>query len=191
MTTHKRTTAAVLLVLAAALTACQPVTTPTPPVAPNPSVSPAETEQERLMRLDKTAAEKAYLTTNAEAERLAMSGGASKPTKVLTDNTSGSYLKVMMNDLSVLKKNGWRTDQKTVSSVTANRGWSPTEVGLTACEDASQVRLLDKADKEANQDRPRMFVQTLTANKISGRWKISDVDSKIVKTFSNEAGCEP
>lgn len=189
MIRHKRTMAAVVLVLAA-LTACQPVTTPTPPVAPSPNVSTAETEQERLMRLDKTAAEKAYLTATAEADRLARIGGATNPTKALTDNLGGSYLKFMMeNDLGVLKKNGWRTDRAGIVSVTANRGWSPAELGLTACEDASQVRLLDKAGKEVNKDRPRQFVQTLTASKIKGRWKITNAESKVVKTFDRE-GCE-
>ena len=141
------------------------------------------------MRLDKEAAEKAYATASKESNRLGMAGGASKPTKILTDNASGVYLEVQMDDLSFLKSRGYRADMGAKTSVTANGGWSAKEIGLTACEDASKVRLLDRSGKEVRKDRPKRFVQTLTASKIDGRWKITDVNSKIVKTFRNEGGC--
>ncbi len=194
MTKAKRALAAVagLVLTAASLTGCQwlvdhtPLPTPAPPTT---SATPPETAQERLMRLDKEAAVKAYSVATAEGVRLAMSGGALKPTTILDDNTAGRYLSTQMNGLKGLKEDGLRTDRRPVDSVTADGGWSPTELGLTACEDASKVRLLDKSGHEVLKDRPRMFVQTITVKKIDGRWKLYDLRSKIVKTFAHEDGC--
>ena len=39
----------------------------------------------------------------------------------------------------------------------------PTELGLTACEDGSKVKLLNKQGEVVAKDRPMRFVQTLTA----------------------------
>jgi len=163
--------------------------TPLPTLEPTTAGAPAETTQERTMRLDKEAAEKAYALVSKESNRLGMAGGASKPTKILTDNADGIYLEVQMNDLSFLKSNGYRADMGAKTIVTANGGWSAKKIGLTACEDASKLRLLNKSGKEVEKDRPKRFVQTLTATRVDGRWKITGVDSKIVKTFRTESGC--
>ena len=175
----------------AGLTSCELLAgqVPLPPPGPTTTSTPAETDQERTIRLDKEATEKAYTATNTEGTRLARAGGASKPTRILNDNADGIYLEVQMKGLRFLKSNGYRADRASRTSVTANGGWSAKEIGLTACEDASEVRLLDKSGKEVRKDRPKRFVQTLTATKVDGRWKITDVDSKIVKTFRNEGGC--
>jgi uncharacterized protein YciI len=154
-----------------------------------PSPTPTENAQERQQRLDFEAAEKAYLTAFAESGRLAMSGGTSKPTKVLLDNIGGQYLAGQLNDLKVLKQNGWRADRPSTTSVSADGGWSPEELTLKACEDGSKLKLLDKNGREVGKDRPMRFVQTLTATRDSGRWKITDVSSDIVKTFANVSGC--
>lgn len=196
MTARTRTVAAAAaaVLVGATVTGCEllshlPAPPPDPPKA-TAATTPTETAQERTMRLDKEAAEKAYQVTAAEGARLAMLGGASSPTKILTDNTTGAYLDVRMTGLRTLKSKGWRTDRPGETSVIANGGWSPNEIGLTACEDSSKVRLLDQSGKEVNEDRRRRFIQTLTAKKVDGRWKIADVDSKIVKSFENE-GCNP
>ena len=175
----------------AGLTACDLIAqhTPLPTSEPTTANTPTETKQERTIRLDKEAAEKAYTLVSKESNRLGMAGGASKPTRILTDNADGTYLEVQMNDLSFLKLKGYRASTGAKTIVTANGGWSAKEVGLTACEDASKLRLLDKSGKEVEKNRPKRFVQTLTATRIDGRWKITDVDSKIVKTFRNESGC--
>lgn len=201
MTTRARTAAAATAAAAvtlslASLAGCQylaqyaPQPTPNPTTASSSSSSPAETSRERTIRLDKVAAVKAYKAVDAEHLRLALAGGASKPTKVLTDNAGGVYLQVQMKGLRLFKSKGYRVDSAPTSTVTADGGWSAKELGLTACEDASKVRLLDKSGKEIRKDRPKRFVQTLTATKVDGRWKITDVDSKIVKTFRNEGGCQ-
>ena len=186
------------LALAAALVAggCTPdepkqSTSPSPAMTASASPTPTENAQERQQRLDREAAENAYRTSDKELARLAMAGGASKPTKILRATTAGDYLAVQMSDLKDLKKRGWRADRPIRSSVVADGGWSATEIGLTACEDASQVRLLKKNGKADKNDRPARGVQTLTATKVAGGWKITDVDTKFVKSFDGEPGCQP
>jgi hypothetical protein len=120
-----------------------------------------------------------------------MAGGASQPTKTLAENFAGKYLEVQVDDLKTLKSNGWRTDRPTEFSVAATGGWSPSSLELTACEDATKVRLLDESNKEVAEDRPRRFVQTLTATKVDGRWKITGLESQVVEAFDTEPGCQP
>lgn len=195
MTTKTRLTAlaACLTITVTSLSGCQWLaqqTTPSFDPTPTSTATPIETAQERQMRLDQDAAEKAYTAANKEADRLAMAGGASKATAILKLTTTGTYLDVQMDGLRTLKDEGWRTDRPGNYTVTANGGWSPTEIGLTACEDATKVRLLNKNGKEVSKERPRRFVQTLTATKVGTHWKITDVDSKVVKTFDHESGCQ-
>ena len=169
----------------------EPTPSPSPSLtATSPAPTPTENAQERQQRLDREAAETAYRTADKELARLAMAGGASKPTKVLLATTGGDYLEVQMSDLKYFKEHGWRADRAVRSAVVANGGWSPTKIGLTACEDGSQVRLLNKRGKEVEKSRPRRTVQTLTATKTSGVWKITDLDTKFVKTFEGEPGCQ-
>lgn len=197
MVKRLRVVACGLTVLAALLvSSCTPEsgttqsTAPSPPATASTSPTPTENAQEREQRLDREAAENAYLTADKELARLAMAGGASKPTKVLLTTTAGTYLEVQMSDLKYFKKHGWRADRPVRSSVVADGGWSPTEIGLTACEDGSQVRLLNKSGKEVEKNRPRRLIQTLTATKVSGTWKITDMEAtKTVKSFENESGC--
>lgn len=167
-----------------------PGTSPTPSVSSvAPSPSPTENAQERLQRLDFEAAEKAYLTAAQETDRLAVRGGASKATPALAENTMGTYLDFQMEGLRTLRDEGWRSDRAGVVAVTARGGWSETELTFTACEDSSKVKLINKDGKEVQKDRPRRFMQELTATRADGRWKISDVDSTVVKSFDNPAGC--
>lgn len=185
-----------VLVLGLLVAGCTPDPGPTPTVTPVPSVTsatpsptPTENAQERQQRLDFEAAEKAYLTARQETERLAMSGGVRKATRVMKENLAGTYLGVQVDDLRTLKDNGWRTDRPTSVRVSADGGWSATELALTACEDATKVRLLDEDGVEVAEDRPRRFVQSLKATRVDGRWKISGLESKPVKTFDDESGC--
>jgi len=167
-----------------------PSATPPPSVAsPSPRPTPTENAQERQQRLDFEAAEKAYLTADAETARLALKGGANNPTKVLLATATGQYLDVQVEDLRTLKMNGWRADRPLRTSVSADGGWSPKEIGLTACEDGSEVKLLDQEGKEVAKDRHRRFVQKLTAVRRDGTWKISTIESKVVKNFDDEAAC--
>ena len=187
----------VILVVGLLVAGCSADPGPSPTAGPVPSASspaasptPTENAQERQQRVDFEAAEKAYLAASREGSRLAMSGGASKPTKVLLEHTADRYLEAQMSGLRSLKERGLRTDSPPGLTVKASGGWSPTTLGLTACEDASGVRLLSKDGQEVAKDRNRRLVQALTATKVDGRWKITDLDSKAVTTFDNEAACE-
>lgn len=156
---------------------------------PTATTTPTEPEADRQRRLDKAAAEQAYLTVQKELDRLFQAGGADEPTKVLTNNAAGEYLNFQVKDLKSFKAEGQRTDRPTPVRVTANKGWSPKAIGLTACEDNSEVRILSRKGQEVLQNRDRKFVQDLTAEQVDGRWKIVKFQSKVVKTFKNESGC--
>lgn len=169
-------------------------TSPSPAMTASttPTPTPTENAQERQQRLDQGAAESAYRMATNELGRLAMAGGASKPTRILVATTAGGYLDGQMGDQRYLKKHGLRADRPLRTSVVADSGWSATKIGLTACEDGSQVRLLNKSGKEVEKNRPRRLVQTLTATKVSGVWKITDLDAtKAVETFESESACRP
>jgi hypothetical protein len=197
MTTRTRVAAlaAGLALAVASLSGCQWLaeqTSPSfPPATSSPNPTPPETAQEREMRADQEAAMKAYTAASNEADRLAMKGGATKPTKILLATTGGEYLETTMYGLEFFKERGWRADRPATNTVVADGGWSPDNLGLTACEDTSKVKLLDKKGKEAFKDRDTRYVQTLTATKRNGVWKITDVESKAVKTFEHEGNCAP
>ena len=195
MTTRTRVAAlaAGLALAVTSLSGCQWLAAQTTPSVPPPSATanptPPETSMERQMREDKEAAVKAYLTARKESDRLAMAGGASKPTKVLLATTGGFYLDVKMNTFKTYKERGWRTDRPMTYKVMADGGWSPDNIGLTACEDDSKVKVLDKKGKEVFKDRDHRYVQTLTATRKDGVWKITDVESKAVKSFETQGNC--
>jgi hypothetical protein len=157
--------------------------------SPTPTPTPTENAQERQQRLDFEAAEKAYLTGTREYQRLLMAGGATKPTKLLRETTGGFQLKATMNALKTVKKNGWHTDRPASQVVSATGGWEPVELQLTACEDTSAVKFLDKSGNEVFEDRDLRYVHTLTATKSDGVWKITDGESRAVKDFSAEGQC--
>lgn len=154
-----------------------------------PPATPTESGIDRTRRLDREAAEQAYLTFQREVDRLAQAGGADKPTKVLTDNGIGEYLRLYTDALRAFKDEDQRTDRPASVRVAANQSWSALELGLTACEDNSEVRILDDSGREVLKDRERRFVQSLIAKKVGGSWKIASMEFKIVKTFDNESGC--
>lgn len=185
-----------VLVLGLLVAGCTPDPGPGPGGSPSPAVSsaapsptPTENAQERLQRLDFEAAKKAYLTGSAEYQRLLMAGGATKPTTVLKDTTSGFQLEALMNALKFMKKNDWHTDRPSVQTVSNTGGWASTELELLACEDTSGVKFLNNTGKEVFKDRKLRYIHTLTAKKEKGVWKIVDGESRAVRTFDGEAAC--
>jgi hypothetical protein len=197
MTATKRAAAALAAVVltVTSLSGCQWLaqqTSPSfPPQNPSTHATPPETAQEREMRADQEAAMKAYTTARKETDRLLMAGGATKPTKTLLATTGGEYLKTKMYVLQTFKERGWRADRGMATVVVAAGGWSPDNLGLTACEDDSQAKFINKKGKEVFKDRDHRYVQTLTATKKDGVWKITDSESKAVKNFENEGSCAP
>lgn len=187
------TTTGAGLALAACLivgvTACTQEGVAAPPAPPpaTATVSPTPTEdpQYRQRHQDMADAEHAYLAAFAEQYRLYLAGGATKPTKVLTDNTTGQYLKFTMENLRSAKKRGWHASQPAKAKVGATSGWSEKEIDLTACEDSRRSRVLDKHGNDVTPKGSRMFVQSLQVRKIGGRWKVADTTSERVTTFEN------
>ena len=133
------------------------------------------------MRLDWDAAEDAYRTAIAESDRLARDGGARKPTAVLEDSATGDYLTVLVADLRTFEARGWRLKGGVaVLNVSPSGGWSSSELGLTACEDNSRWRILDKKGRDVTPKNQPDYIQSLTATKSQGVWKISDSTSRKV-----------
>ena len=200
MVRRLRVVACGLVVLAALLAGgCTPESGPTQSTSPSPSVSaspsptpsptPTENAQERQQRLDFEAAKGAYLAGSAEYQRLLMAGGAMEPTAKLKQTTGGFQLKSMTNAIRMMKKNGWRTDRASTQTVVANGGWSAKELRLTACEDTSKVRFLNKKGKEVHSDQPVLYVHSLTATKHDGVWKITNGESEAVTSFAEDGRC--
>lgn len=194
MVRRLRVVACGLVVLAALLAGgCTPEsgptqsTSPSPPPSASASPTPTENAQERQQRLDFEAAKEAYLAATSEFDRLLMSGGARKPTPALLATTSGDYQRALMYVLQTFKTNRWHSDRPILQIAVIRGGWSPDELDLTACEDTSKVRYLDRHGKEVLTDRKRRYVHLLTAKKTKGQWKIATIESEAVKSFTHEA----
>jgi hypothetical protein len=158
------------------------------PPTPSPGVStpagqstPPETEQQRKERLDFEAAEKAYRTFAAEYDRLyEIKGGSSKPTRKLTDNAAGPYLKVMLRFLQDSKQKGRYTKGDVRIAYMERGAYSPEELILKICEDGSDVRVFDRNGKQvATGGTSRL---SLYVRPVGGRWKVWDGDQEVVKT---------
>lgn len=164
--------------LAAACTQPPKPQEPTPTPAPA-STSPSETQLERQTRLDFEAAEKAYLAFKTEYDRLAISGRSDKPTKVMTDNAAGPYLRVMTKFLSQTVNAGQR-QQGEIRVAYMNRGaYSPQQLNLLVCEDGTKVKTVDE---EGNASKGVAAKITLYVRPVNGRWKVWNGDDEVVKS---------
>jgi len=169
----------------ALLPACTPSADASPsptPAASTPSVqtSPPETEQERKERLDFEAAEKAYRTFRAEYDRISDTpGGSPKPTKLMTDNAAGPYLKVMSEFLRQKKALGQYEDRPVRIASLSRGAYSPQELLLTACEDGTKVRVLNgKGGLVGHGQASKM---NFYVRPVDGRWKVWDGTQEEVK----------
>jgi hypothetical protein len=172
------------MVACALLPACTPTavsTTPTPGVStPVGQSTPPETDQQRKERLDFEAAEKAYRTFAAEYDRLyEIKDGPIKPTKKLTDNASGPYLKVMLGFLQDSRRRGHHTEGRVRIAYVERGAYSTSELILNTCEDGSGVRVLDKNGKQVATGGTSKL--TLYVHPVGGRWKVWDGDQEVVK----------
>lgn len=186
-----RTAVVVAIFLSPSLVACTALDPGGPtPVPSAATVSPSESNQERQVRKDFQAAADVYRLATAEVDRLQMLGGADQATKRLMELTTGDYLSFYTDVLSALKSQKLRTTgPAVVVGVNPTGGWSAKRLVMTACEDASQVRLVDKDGKDRTPPGLSRAVQTLTFTKIDGKWKVSQAVTQMVKTFENQAGC--
>ena len=165
-----------------------PTTTRTPAPQPTasarPSATQTETEIERQRRLDFEAAERAYRNNVAEQQRLANLGVA-KSTPILRRTSEGEYLKFVLQGLQDVENSGWRTSGSLKIVGVARGGWQAKRLHLISCEDGSAVRFLDKSGKDVTPpDLKRTFIQDLTAVREGSAWKLSDIRSRPVESFS-------
>jgi hypothetical protein len=160
----------------------------TPSTAPTSSTSSASSRENRI-EADFEAAEKAYRTNLKEQNRLYALGGSQKATKVLMATASGRYLALVTKSLQTLDDNNWRVVGTTVVAGISRSGWAESRIGLIACEDSSQTRIVDSRKKDVTPKGPRRFVQTLSIEKLNGVWKVATVDTVRVATFENQAAC--
>jgi hypothetical protein len=171
------------LVACALLPACSPSAgvSPSPTPGVSTSATPPETEQQRKERLDFEAAEKAYRAFAAEYDRLyEIKDGSSKPTKKLTDNAAGPYLKVMMGFLQDSRARGHHTSGKVRIAYVERGAYSTEELILKTCEDGSDVKVLNRNGKQVATGSTSKL--TLYVRPIGGRWKLWDGDQEVVKT---------
>jgi hypothetical protein len=138
------------------------------------------------MRLDYEAAEKAYRVNMAEQDRQSQLGIADK-TEALTSTADGSYLRFVLQILGDIRHSGWRADGSTLIRGVSPGGWQENQLQLQACEDNSGVRFTDKKGRDVTPRNVRTYVQDLTVTQVEGRWKVSDVESRPVKTFEGVA----
>jgi hypothetical protein len=164
--------------------ACTPAPAPTTTPSPTPAATtPSESQIERQMRLDYEAAEAAYRDNMAEQDRQSQLGTAVK-TKELTSTASGRYLRFVLEVLSDIGDSGWRAEGVTNIRGVASSGWREDQVQLTACEDSSAVKFIDKKGRDVTpKNVVRTYVQNLTVNRVGSRWKVSDVESKPVRNY--------
>ena len=148
------------------------------------AATPSESQIERQMRLDYEAAEKAYRANMAEQDRQSQLGIAVK-TEQLTSTASGSYLRFVLEVLRDIRDSGWRAQGATTIRGVVRDGWQEDQVLLTACEDNSGVRFTDKKGRDVTPKHvARTYVQHLTVKRDRGRWRVSDVASRSVKTYA-------
>jgi hypothetical protein len=176
------------VVACALFPACTPsagAPSPTPAVStPAGQSTPPETDQQRKERLDFEAAEKAYRSFAAEYDRLyEIKGGSSRPTRKLTDNAAGPYLKVMLGFLEDSKQKGRYTEGDVRIAYIGRGAYSPGELILKTCEDGSEVRVLDRKGKQVATGGTSKL--TLFVRPIAGRWKVWDGDQEVVKTCTS------
>jgi hypothetical protein len=173
------------VVACALVAACSPsagvTPTPTPGVStPAGQSTPPETEQQRKERLDFEAAERAYRTFLSEYAGLYQTpGGPSMPTKLMTDNAAGPYLKVMIGFLRDSKNHGRHTDRPKRIEYVKRGAYSAEELVLETCEDGSKISVLDTKGRQVGHGGVSEL--TLYVRPVAGRWKVWDGDQKVVK----------
>ncbi len=166
--------------LAVACTPEQSASAPSPKPA---STKPTESQIERQMRLDYEAAEKAYRANMAEQDRQSQLGIAEK-THALTSTATGNYLRFVLQVLRDIRGSDWRaTGTTTIRGVVPN-GWQENQLQLKVCEDSSGVKFTNEKGRDVTPKSVlRTYVQDLTVSRVEGRWKVSEVESRAVKTY--------
>lgn len=148
-----------------------PGPTPTPSPTATPAPTPPETARERQERLDFEAAEKAYRTFRAELGRVLRAGGASKPTPVMNETASGSYLDNFVAVADAYKDTGTRDSGRERIGYVKRGGYSLTSLTLDVCEDSRGVETYRRT-KYVGAGEVR--TARLDVRKKDGSWKVHD-----------------
>ena len=147
--------------------------TSSPPSATTPP-TPPETSLEREQRLAFEAAEKSYRTFNAEVRRLQKAGGATGPTPVMRRTAAGKYLAFYVDGLRDQKRRRVTYTTGSIVGYVHRAGYSPAQLTLRVCEDASRNRVLDQAGKQISEG---FIVRRLVYFRpMGGTWKLWNGD---------------
>lgn len=160
-----------------------------PPPSPTPQVSITprpESTAEARERADFEKADTAYRTNVKVLFELA-AGDGKEAAKRLSATATGDYLAFQLKGLREAEKDGRRLTSPT--NVVGTRFVSSNKdlVKMVACEDNSEVRILDMNGKDITPDRSRNYVQTLQVVRKSGAWRVSAATSMVVENFEDQA----
>ena len=183
--TIRRTLGAASVPLCLLAAGCIPAKGQAPSPTPPSITQTSETGQERQMRLDYKAAEKAYRAKSVEMDRLFKAGGATKATPELRRTATGEYLDTLVALLQTVKERGWiRTGDTKIVGVVQG-GWQKNELTLLACEDVSRVQFYDGKKKVESNSQP-FYVQKYTATRSKAGWKLADTETTQMKTLEGQ-----
>ena len=150
-----------------------PMMSPTPSVTASPTPTRSETTQEREQRIAFEAAEKAYRVSWTEYGRLAVDGGAEDPTQKLLDTSTGKYLSATMESLRSIKKQKLQISSPGSLEWVRPKAYGEGEVILEGCEDYRSAILTKPNGETLTPSGTRVYQQTITAQRVSDRWKLS------------------
>ena len=179
------TTMAVGALLSSCAPELPPTSSPTPVVAPTPSATtPAESPHEREERLAYEGAEKAYRTFITEYFRVAGASHLPHVTQPMRRNAGGPYLKAYSTFIKQRRERQVRSVGPFAVGYVEHVSFAPNRVMLTACEDGSKVKVVDRKGRVVG--RGQVGTIDLTVRFVKSRWVVWDGDNeKRVKSCAN------
>ncbi|MDN5762674.1 MAG: hypothetical protein L0H41_10205 [Microlunatus sp.] len=117
-----------------------------------------------------------------ESGRLAIEGGASKPTKVLLSTSAGQYLSSTMQDLRSIKDDRLQVSDPGSLEWVRRGAYAEGELILEACEDYRSSILRRPNGKVVTPEGTRVYEQTITAKRIQSVWKLVEQDTTEVSS---------
>lgn len=174
-------TMAVGLLLSSCTPSSPPSTSPTPVVVPTSSKpTPTEEPREREERLAFEGAEKAYRTFINEYLRVTAKTRKPELTAKMRQNAGGPYLSAYKGFLKAQRELEVKSSGPSV--ITVERvGYATDRVLLTACEDGSKIKIVDRDGKTFKRGSAGTI--ELTVRLIDSHWVVWDGDNeKTVKS---------
>jgi hypothetical protein len=125
----------------------------------------------------------AYRAARAESSRGSMAGGAAQATATLRATATGEYLDFVVDSWRRATDKGLRTTRPGAIIYAAPQGWSANEIQVKACEDVTQVKVLDRRGRDKTPTGYRLYVQEYTVVRSDDRWKVAKLESNPVQSF--------